>query len=99
MNFNNILANFFDAITSNGTNRLDKFIELESIKIEESKKEKKTRILAIQKTIVAQEEIATPVEMNVYYYEYSKNWWKRKYGHFNEDLYRTILDRRAPELR
>jgi hypothetical protein len=98
MNFNNILANFFDAITSNGTNRLDKFIELENIKIVESKSDKKPKILAIKKTVTSCVENPNPVDMNVYYYEYSKNWWKKKHGHFNEALYRTFLDRRVPEL-
>jgi hypothetical protein len=99
MSFSDILAGFIDVITSTGPNKLDKFIELEKIEVaEELKEEKTTRILAIKKTITSCEENATPMDMNVYHYEYSKNWWKRKYGHFNEELYRSFLDRRAPEL-
>lgn len=99
MIFNDIIIGFIDIISSTGPNKLDKFIELEEIEIEESKEEKNIKILAINKTITSCEEKVKPMDMNVYHYEYSKTWWKRKYGHFNEELYRRVLDRRAPELR
>lgn len=97
MEFAEFILKFFGDI-SLSSNKLDKFIELDSIKVENYEKKNPSRILAINKTVKTQEEAQKPLDMSVYLYEYSKNWWEKKHGHFNEELYKRFLNTRAPEL-
>jgi hypothetical protein len=78
-------------------NKLDKFIELQNLKLENETRLPKTKLSVKGKTI-NYEKPNEPETMTSFTYEYSKNWWQKKYGHFNEDLYKKFLDKRAPEL-
>ena len=71
-------------------------IKLEAIHLHRETGEKrspliKTTIYPTNKTELK------PQEMTVLSFEYSKNWWKKQNGHFDEELYNVILFEKYPQ--
>lgn len=71
-------------------------IKLEAIHLHRETGEKrspliKTTIYPTNKTELK------PKEMTVLSFEYSKNWWKKQNGHFDEELYNVILFEKYPQ--
>lgn len=105
MQINYVILNIFDGFFSQqNTKGMTKFGELERMKIEsifaKEKPVEKPKLLV--KTIGCQyklnDEQIQLQPMSVLNYEYAINWWRKKNGHFNEELYKTILIERCPEL-
>ena len=78
-------------------NKIDKYVELQDLDLENVLRLPKPE-LKIKETIKFNYAIVEPPAMNSFMYEYSKNWWKREHGHFNENLYKNFLKQRAPEI-
>ena len=105
MLINTVILNIFDGFLVNPKNKvMTKYGQLEGVKIEEiyakGKPVEKPKLLV--KTIGCQyklnDEQIQLQPMSVLSYEYAINWWRKKNGHFNEELYKTILIERCPEL-
>lgn len=97
-----ILKVFGDVFKSERSRKLEKYVQLDRIKLEviysKDKTAEKTTLLVKTIKLGANETESKPKEMNAIEYEYSMNWWRCKNGHFNEELYKLILMERCPEI-
>ena len=71
-------------------------IKIEAIHSHREAREKRSPLIKTTTYPTSKPELK-PQEMTVLSFEYSKNWWKKKNGHFDEELYATILLEKYPQ--